>query len=147
MSAIKFSISAAALTAAVAISGLISPNAEACSGTTRGTRCGPPRTEVQPEAPKQDMTKKSGRASAQRQSYQPEVINLNITGEAAELIYKDLQPKAIYETEFEGGVIQLVGPNMTCYEQTKKQRSGEVKKSYSCDIGIKEGATLSGAAG
>jgi hypothetical protein len=93
------------------------------------------------------MTKQSGRASAQRQSYQSEVINLNITGEAAELIYKDLQPKAIYETEFEGGVIQLVGPNMTCYEQTKKQRSGELKKSYSCDIGIKEGAAQIGAAG
>lgn len=130
----------------------ISATAEACSGTTRGTRCGPPRTEVQTEtqpeaAPKHDMTKKTGRASAQRQSYQSDVINLNVIGNAAELIYKDLQPKAIYETEFEGGVIQIVGPNMTCYEQTKKQRSGAVKKSYSCDINIKEGATLSGAAG
>lgn len=124
----------------------LTPNAEACLGGAPGMRCAPaPGTPA--SEPKYDMARKSGRASAQRQEVQPDVIYLTVTGKAAELIYNDLKPTAIYETEFEQGVIQIVGPNMTCYENPKKQKSGAIKKHYSCDIGITRGATLSGAAG
>lgn len=123
----------------------LTSTADACIGGPPGARCAPPAETT--ATPVLDMTRKSGRATAKRQEVQPEVINLNITGKAAEMIYNDLKPTAIYETEFEQGVIQLVGPNMTCYENPKKQKSGAIKKHYSCDIGITRGATLSGAAG
>lgn len=114
---------------------------DACVGGPEGARCPPFR------GPEFDMSTKYGRSSAQRLPFEPEVINVVVTGQSAKLVYDDLMKAQVMGGSMGEGVIQLVGPNAVCYQITKKRASGKTTVNYSCEIRLQGGAALVGAAG
>lgn len=116
---------------------LVSVSAFACPGATDGRRC-IPQSEARP--------KFVGKASAYRVDADPSVIVVSITGNAAELLYRSLDGQ-YPEVVLSATESQIVGPNMSCSKVSKVRGVTGKKTAYQCEIMMRDGQVLDGAAG
>jgi hypothetical protein len=88
-----------------------------------------------------------GKSDLYRMKYDQSVMVLNIEGSPARAIYDSLTGKAI-DLGSDGMVtLQKVGANVSCIKIEASERLLEDDDGYSCQINLREGVALPGAAG
>jgi len=92
----------------------------------------------------------TGKSSLTRYVVDASVLALTVTGDSAREIFNDVNSvEGSYELSEHGdspSVFQTVGENVSCLRISKKVK-GKTVLEYSCDINLRKGKALPGAAG
>ena len=89
----------------------------------------------------------AGKAHVYRLQYEADVHVISITGAAAKELYDSIQTEAISLMSIpEKTVQQKIGDNMTCTASKDKMKKGS-KAEITCEIMMRKGKALDGAAG